>query len=251
MIKVDMSEFMERHNVSRLVGATAGYVGYEEGGQLTEAVRNRPYSVVLFDEIEKAHRDVQNILLQIMEDGQLTDAKGRKISFKNTIIIMTSNIGSEQLTNKAAPIGFALQKEELKENEERFEESKTLILKEVKEAFSPEFINRLDQTIVFRPLTHEHLKDIVRLHLEKVQKRLSKRKITIDVGAKALDFLATKSYDPAFGARPVRRTIQDLIENQLSHKLLDEELHDGEMVKVELMKRKGEEEGLKFAVTKV
>lgn len=250
LVKVDMSEFMERHNVSRLIGATAGYVGYEEGGQLTEAVRNRPYCVVLFDEIEKAHRDVQNILLQIMEDGQLTDAKGRKVSFKNTIIIMTSNIGSDRLTNKAAAIGFALPKEELKENEQRFEDTKTEILKEVKDAFSPEFINRLDQTVVFRPLTHDNLKEIVRLHLEKVQKRLQKRKILIDVGPKALDFLATKSYDPAYGARPVRRTIQDMIENELSHKLLDEELHDGEVVKVELMKKKGEEEGLKFAIAK-
>src|SRR5690606_34222920 len=181
LIKVDMSEFMERHNVSRLVGTTAGYVGYEEGGQLTEAVRNRPYSVVLFDEIEKAHRDVQNILLQIMEDGMLTDGKGRKISFKNTIIIMTSNIGAERLTNKAAPIGFAIDHDQLKKDEEEFEAAKEVIMKEVKDAFSPEFINRLDQMIVFRPLTHDHVKEIVKLHLDKLQKRLDKRDIKIDI----------------------------------------------------------------------
>jgi ATP-dependent Clp protease ATP-binding subunit ClpC len=251
LIKVDMSEFMERHNVSRLVGTTAGYVGYEEGGQLTEAVRNRPYSVVLFDEIEKAHRDVQNILLQIMEDGMLTDGKGRKISFKNTIIIMTSNIGAERLTNKAAPIGFDVDKHQLKKDEEEFEAAKEVIMKEVKDAFSPEFINRLDQMIVFRPLTHDHVKEIVKLHLEKLQKRLDKRDITIDIAPKALDYLATKSYDPAYGARPVRRTIQDLIETELSNKLLDDQLHDGEKIKVDFLKKKGEtEEHLDFAVAK-
>jgi len=251
LIKVDMSEFMERHNVSRLVGTTAGYVGYEEGGQLTEAVRNRPYSVVLFDEIEKAHRDVQNILLQIMEDGMLTDGKGRKISFKNTIIIMTSNIGAERLTNKAAPIGFDVDKDQLKKDEEEFELAKETIMKEVKDAFSPEFINRLDQMIVFRPLTHDHVKEIVKLHLEKLQKRLDKREIKIDIAPKALDYLATKSYDPAYGARPVRRTIQDLIETELSNKLLEDQLHDGEKIKVDLMKKKGEtEEQLDFAVGK-
>lgn len=251
MIKVDMSEFMERHNVSRLVGTTAGYVGYEEGGQLTEAVRNRPYCVVLFDEIEKAHRDVQNILLQIMEDGQLTDGKGRKISFKNTIIVMTSNIGADRLTNKAAPIGFELKKDQLEKEQMAFETVKETILKEVKESFSPEFINRLDQIVVFRPLTHDNVKEIVKLQLEKLQKRLNKRKITIDIGQKALDFLATKSYDPAYGARPVRRTIQDLVETELSNRLLEEELHDGEKVKIDLLKKKGEEkEGLKFAIGK-
>ncbi len=250
LIKVDMSEFMERHNVSRLVGTTAGYVGYEEGGQLTESVRNRPYSVILFDEIEKAHRDVQNILLQVMEDGQLTDGKGRKISFKNTIVVMTSNIGAERLTNKAAPIGFEINKDQLKKEEEEFAMAKEIILKEVKEAFSPEFINRLDHMIVFKPLTHDHVKAIVKLHLDKLQKRLEKRNITIDVLPKALDFLATKSYDPAYGARPVRRTIQDMIETELSHKLLDNELHDGEKVRIDLLKKKGEEESLKFAVGK-
>lgn len=251
LIKVDMSEFMERHNVSRLVGTTAGYVGYEEGGQLTEAVRNRPYSIVLFDEIEKAHRDVQNILLQIMEDGALTDGKGRKIDFRNTIVVMTSNIGAERLTSKAAPIGFETNKDELKKEEEAFEEAKEIILEEVKDAFTPEFINRMDQMIVFKPLTHDHIKEIVKLHLKELQKRLEKREITIDVAPKALDFLATKSYDPQYGARPVRRTIQEMIENELSNQLLDEKLHDGEKIKVGLMKKAGEEEQeLKFAIGK-
>lgn len=251
LIKVDMSEFMERHNVSRLVGTTAGYVGYEEGGQLTEAVRNRPYSIVLFDEIEKAHRDVQNILLQILEDGELTDGKGRKIDFKNTIIVMTSNIGAERLTSKAAPIGFEINKDDLKKEEEEFEDAKTVILEEVKDAFSPEFLNRLDQTIVFRPLTHDSIKEIVKIHLKELESRLTKREISLDVDSKALDFLATKSYDPAYGARPVRRTLQDLIEDQLSNQLLDNKLHDGEKVKIGMLKKKGaKEEELKFAVGK-
>ena len=255
LIKVDMSEFMERHNVSRLLGTTAGYVGYEEGGQLTEAVRHRPYSIVLFDEIEKAHRDVQNVLLQIMEEGRLTDGKGRKIDFKNTIIIMTSNIGAQRLTNKAAPIGFEIDKDQLKKEEEAFAELKEIILKEVKEAFRPEFINRLDQTVVFKPLTHDNIKEIVKLHLKNLQDRLDKREISIDIAPRALDFLANKSYDPEYGARPVRRTIQDFIENELSNRILDNELHDGEKVKIDLLKKKSagkeEQEGeLMFAVAK-
>jgi len=252
LIKVDMSEFMERHNVSRLVGTTAGYVGYEEGGQLTEAVRNRPYSIVLFDEIEKAHRDVQNILLQIMEDGKLTDGKGRKIDFKNTIIIMTSNIGADRLTKKAAPIGFETDKDELMKEEEAFESVKEVILEEVQDAFRPEFINRLDHMVVFRPLTHDHIKEIVKLHVKELQKRLKKREITIDIAPKALDFLANKSYNPEYGARPVRRTIQDLIENELSNRLIENTIHDGENIKIDLLKKKGKkgDEELKFAVAK-
>ncbi|MDF2378995.1 MAG: ATP-dependent Clp protease ATP-binding subunit [Candidatus Gracilibacteria bacterium] len=253
LIKVDMSEFMERHNVSRLVGTTAGYVGYEEGGQLTESVRNRPYSIILFDEIEKAHRDVQNILLQILEDGELTDGKGRKIDFKNTIIVMTSNIGAERLTSKAAPIGFETNQDELKKEEEAFEEAKEVILEEVKDSFSPEFLNRLDQTIVFKPLTHDSIKEIVKIHLKELEGRLKKRDIKIEVGPKALDFLANKSYDPAYGARPVRRTLQDLIEDHLSNQLLDDKLHDGEKVKIGMLKKGKKEEAeeeLKFAVGK-
>ncbi len=254
LIKVDMSEFMERHNVSRLVGTSAGYVGYEEGGQLTEAVKNRPYSIILFDEIEKAHRDVQNILLQIMEDGCLTDGKGRKVDFRNTIIVMTSNIGADRLTSKAAPIGFETDSEELKKEEIAFEEVKEVIMDEVKEAFSPEFINRLDQLVVFRPLTHEHIKQIVKIHLKELEKRLERRKISLNVAPKALDYLANKSYDPEYGARPVRRTIQEMLENELSNRLLDDSLHDGEKIQIGLMKKaKGkeeEEDELEFAVGK-
>jgi ATP-dependent Clp protease ATP-binding subunit ClpC len=254
LIKVDMSEFMERHNVSRLVGTSAGYVGYEEGGQLTEAVKNRPYSIVLFDEIEKAHRDVQNILLQIMEDGHLTDGKGRKIDFRNTIIVMTSNIGADRLTSKAAPIGFETDSEELKKEEIAFEEVKDVIMDEVKESFSPEFINRLDQMVVFKPLTHDHIKKIVKIHLKELEKRLERRKISLNVAPKALDYLANKSYDPEYGARPVRRTIQEMLENELSNRLLDDSLHDGEKIQIDLMKKaKGkeeEEDQLEFAVGK-
>jgi ATP-dependent Clp protease ATP-binding subunit ClpC len=247
LIKVDMSEFMEKHNVSRLIGATAGYVGYEEGGQLTEAVRHRPYSIVLFDEIEKAHSDVTNLLLQIMEDGEVTDGKGRKIDFRNTIIIMTSNIGADRLTHQAAKIGFETNNAELKKEEMEYDEIKTTIQEEVKEFFSPEFINRLDQMVVFRPLTHENIKSIVKLHLSDLQKRLEKRHIKLDLNAGALDYLAEKSYDPQFGARPVRRTLQEMIEDELSTKLLEGTFHDGEAIRVSKLK-KGKD--LKFNVVK-
>jgi ATP-dependent Clp protease ATP-binding subunit ClpC len=247
LIKVDMSEFMEKHNVSRLVGAAAGYVGYEEGGQLTEAVRNRPYSIVLFDEIEKAHTDVHNILLQVMEDGELTDSKGRKVDFRNTIVVMTSNIGADKLTKKAAKIGFETDSEELVKEEKEYDEMCELVLGDVKDYFAPEFLNRLDNTVVFRPLNHENIKEIVKLHLKDLQDRLDKRHISLNVTPKALDWLAHKSYDPENGARPVRRTLQDVIENELTVKILDETLHDGESVKVDMLKKKEE---LKFMVVK-
>jgi ATP-dependent Clp protease ATP-binding subunit ClpC len=232
LIKIDMSEFMERHNTSRLVGATAGYVGYEEGGQLTEAVRSKPYSVILFDEIEKAHPEVFNLLLQILEDGELTDAKGRKVNFKNTIIIMTSNIGAEKLTEKAAPMGFNVKSEELKEAEKDYEAMKEDILGSLKEKFRPEFLNRIDKIVVFRPLTHADIKKIVELHVGYLQERLNHRKIKIELTDGGLEFLAEKSYDPAFGARPVRRAIQEHVEDPLTQKLIDGDILDGDMVKV-------------------
>lgn len=232
LIKIDMSEFMERHNTSRLVGATAGYVGYEEGGQLTEAVRSKPYSVILFDEIEKAHPEVFNLLLQILEDGELTDAKGRKINFKNTIIIMTSNIGAEKLTEKAAPMGFNVKSAELKEAEKDYEAMKEDILSSLKEKFRPEFLNRIDKIIVFHALTHESIKRIVELHIGYLQERLAHRKISIDLTPSGLEFLAEKGYDPAFGARPVRRAIQEYVEDPLTQKLIDGEIKEGDMVKV-------------------
>lgn len=232
LIKIDMSEFMERHNTSRLVGATAGYVGYEEGGQLTEAVRRKPYAVILFDEIEKAHPDVFNLLLQILEDGYLTDAKGRKVDFKNTIIVMTSNIGAEQLTRKASRIGFNLSSNELKEAEEEFHEKKEEILHEMKEAFRPEFLNRIDMILVFEPLTHENIKNIVKLHLALLQKRLNEKNISLDLTNDALEVLAKESYDPEYGARPVRRKMQELIEDPLTQRFLDGEFAEGDSIQI-------------------
>jgi ATP-dependent Clp protease ATP-binding subunit ClpC len=248
LIKIDMSEFMERHNTSRLVGATAGYVGYDDGGQLTEAVRNKPYSVLLFDEIEKAHPDVFNLLLQILEDGELTDAKGRKVNFKNTIIIMTSNIGAEKLTEKASPMGFGLKSEELAEAEKDFDATKEDLLNSLKEKFRPEFLNRVDKLVVFRPLTHEHIKEIVELNVGYLQDRIGHRKLDIDLTSGGLEFLAKKSYDPAFGARPVRRAIQEFIEDPLTQKLIDGGFKDGDLVKVV---KKGEGVDLVKEVAKV
>ena len=236
LIKIDMSEFMERHNTSRLVGATAGYVGYEDGGQLTEAVRRKPYSVILFDEIEKAHPDVFNLLLQILEDGVLTDAKGRKIDFKNTIIIMTSNIGADKLTEKAAPIGFAAKSEEAKRAEEDFEAIKGDILKDLHDHFRPEFLHRIDKVVVFKALTNTDIKSIVKLHLDRLQGRLGSKALSLDVSQGAMDVLAEKGYDPKFGARPVRRAIQELVEDPLTAKFLSGEIGEGD--KVKLVKKK-------------
>ena len=232
LIKIDMSEFMERHNTSRLVGATAGYVGYEDGGQLTEAVRRKPYSVILFDEIEKAHPDVFNLLLQILEDGELTDAKGRKIDFKNTIIILTSNIGAKKLTEKAAPIGFSSDSAEIEKATEDFEALKTDILKDLKDHFRPEFLNRIDKVVVFHALTSENIKEIVKLHLDYLENRISNKKLHLDVTPGALDLLAEAGYDSKYGARPVRRAIQDLVEDPLTVKYLDGEFADGDVVKI-------------------
>ncbi len=230
LIKIDMSEFMERHNTSRLVGATAGYVGYEEGGQLTEAVRRKPYAVVLFDEIEKAHPDVFNLLLQILEDGMLTDAKGRMIDFKNTIVIMTTNIGSKKLTERAAPIGFNLTHDELSKAEQDYERLKEEVLEELKKNFRPEFLNRIEKTIVFRALTHEHIKEIVKLHLAQLQLRINAKNIVLECTPEALEMLADQSFDPEYGARPVRRKIQELVEDQLTEGFLEESFNEGDTI---------------------
>ena len=228
LIKIDMSEFMERHNTSRLVGATAGYVGYEEGGQLTESVRRKPYAVVLFDEIEKAHPDVFNLLLQILEDGQLTDAKGRNIDFKNTIIVMTTNIGSKRLTERAAPIGFSLTTDELAKAEMDYNKLKEDVLEELKKQFRPEFLNRIDKTIVFRALTHENIREIVRLHLERLAARMKTKNISLYWTKKALEKLAEESFDPEYGARPVRRKVQELVEDQVTEGILAETFNEGD-----------------------
>jgi len=239
LVRIDMSEFMEKHNVSRLVGAPAGYIGFEEGGKLTEAVRRQPYSVVLFDEIEKAHPDTLNILLQILEDGFLTDAKGRQISFKNTIIIMTSNIGSH-LFNEEAKVGFnAETTKEQKASMERFKEVEDGVLKDLKGKLRPEFLNRVDKVIVFRPLTLESIKEIAKRELARLQERLQdERKIKLSVGRGVYDLLASEGFDPDNGARPLRRLIANFIEDPLAEGLLTEEFKDRKNIKLKKEKNK-------------
>lgn len=229
LIKIDMSEFMERHNVSRLTGTTAGYVGYEEGGQLTEMVRRKPYSVVLFDEIEKAHPEFFNILLQIMEDGQLTDGQGKTVDFRNTIIVMTSNIGAEKLTKEAAKIGFKLG-DELKREEQVYEEKRQEVMAELKDNFRPEFLNRIDHIIVFNALTQDDIKKIVQIHVNKLGTRLKEQGYHLTLDPTALDVLATLGFDPQYGARPVRRTIQDTLEDQVAEGILKGMFNKGDTI---------------------
>jgi len=240
LIKIDMSEFMERHNVSRLVGSSAGYVGYEEGGQLTEMVRRKPYSVVLFDEIEKAHPEFFNILLQVLEDGYLSDAKGKKVDFRNTIIVMTSNLGAKQLTDEAQKIGFNITSDKLKQAKEDFNERKGQVLKELKNHFRPEFLNRIDKTIVFKPLTSENIQEVVTLQLNDFEKRLKEKQISIKATPEAVKLLAELSYDPQYGARPVRRTIQDRIEDPMAERILDGSFVPGTIVEIGRVKDKEE-----------
>ena len=229
MIRVDMSEYMEKHAVSRLVGSPPGYVGHDEGGQLTEPVRRRPYSVVLFDEIEKAHPDVFNILLQILEDGVLTDTHGRNVDFKNTVIIMTSNVGASFI-EKQTTLGF---KKPVENEQEEYEKMKEKVMKDLRQTFRPEFLNRLDETIVFHALNKDHIKQIVDLMLEEVEERLDEQEIRIEVTEKAKEYLAEDGYDQEFGARPLRRSIQRLIENELSEKILKKEIGEGDKVKID------------------
>ena len=219
LLTLDMSEFMERHTVARLVGAPPGYVGYEDAGQLTEAIRRRPYTIVVFDEIEKAHPEVFNMLLQIMEEGRLSDARGRKVDFRNACIIMTSNVGAEMI-KRESKLGFAIKRDEVKEADQQFAEVKTKLLDQLKRVFRPEFLNRVDATIVFRPLSKEQIGQIVTLELQKVQKRLGEHKIRIDVTDEAKAWLGNKGYDPDYGARPLRRVIQSEVEDVLSDGLL-------------------------------
>lgn len=237
--KIDMSEFMERHNTSRLVGTTAGYIGYEDGGSLTESIRSKPYSVILFDEIEKAHPDVFNLLLQILEDGQLTDGKGRKVDFRNTIIVMTSNIGAEKLTEKAGAIGFDIKSDERKRAEDEFEEVKEAILEDLKNHFRPEFLNRVDKVIVFNALKHEHIKEIVKLHMARLEKRLKDKNISLQLTPAGLEYLARQSFDPKFGARPVRRKIQDLVEDPLTQQFLEGVFREGDTIRIHAKKGAG------------
>ncbi|MFN3928918.1 MAG: ATP-dependent Clp protease ATP-binding subunit, partial [Thermoflexus sp.] len=232
LLQLDMSEFMERHNVSRLVGAPPGYVGYEEAGQLTEYVRRRPYCIVVFDEIEKAHPDVFNMLLQIMEEGRLTDARGRKVDFRNTIIIMTSNIGAE--TIRKAHLGFPTQKQEEVDLERRYREMREKLLNELRKVFRPEFLNRVDQVVVFRPLSREDILKIVDLELGKVAARLKEHRLSIEATPAAKAFLADKGYDPEYGARPLRRVIQNLVEDALSEGMLAGKFGPGDTVVIDL-----------------
>ncbi|HEY96780.1 MAG TPA: ATP-dependent Clp protease ATP-binding subunit [Dehalococcoidia bacterium] len=222
LIRIDMSEFMEKFAVSRLVGAPPGYVGYDEGGQLTEAVRRKSYSCILLDEIEKAHPDVFNLLLQIFDDGHLTDAKGRRVDFRNSIIIMTSNIGAEDIL-KNTSIGFTSRRDEVKTREQSYERMKENLLDKLKKAFRPEFLNRIDDTVVFRPLTREQIREIVDMMLKSVSQQLREKEIKLEVTENAKDFLGEKGYDEIFGARPLRRVIQNMVEDRLSEAVLREE----------------------------
>jgi ATP-dependent Clp protease ATP-binding subunit ClpC len=229
MIKIDMSEFMERHSVARLVGAPPGYIGYEEGGQLTEAVRRKSYSVVLLDEIEKAHPEVFNMLLQIMDDGRLTDAKGRKVDFRNTIIVMTSNVGSD-LLKRDMSLGFATKIDDVKSDEDNYRKLKDKVMTELKKMFRPEFLNRLDASIVFRSLRKEQIRRIVDLKLSRVRSQLAEQQLKLELDDDAKDFLALKGWDPTFGARPLLRVIQNLIEDPLAEGLLQGKYKPGQTV---------------------
>ncbi|HMB95974.1 MAG TPA: AAA family ATPase, partial [Tepidisphaeraceae bacterium] len=225
MVRIDMSEFMEQHSVARLIGAPPGYVGYEEGGRLTEAVRRRPYSVILFDEIEKAHRDVFNVLLQVLDDGRLTDGQGRTVNFKNTVIVMTSNLGSAQIQELSA-----------KGSEEW--EIEAAVRDMLKQAFRPEFLNRIDETIIFHPLGKEQLAKIVTIQLQNLQKRLAMRGITLKLTPAATQLLAEEGYDPTFGARPLKRVIQQRLENPLARQILNSEFGEGDVVQIDVDKSK-------------
>ncbi|MBX6768080.1 MAG: AAA family ATPase, partial [Actinomadura rubrobrunea] len=238
LIQLDMSEFMEKHTVSRLFGSPPGYVGYEEGGQLTEKVRRKPFSVVLFDEIEKAHGDIFNSLLQILEEGRLTDAQGRVVDFKNTVIIMTTNLGTRDIS-KGVSVGFARQGDE----QGSYERMKAKVQEELKQHFRPEFLNRVDDIVVFHQLTPKEIIQIVDLMIARVDERLRDRDMGIELRPKAKELLAERGYDPVLGARPLRRTIQREIEDTLSEKILYGEVKPGQIVIVDV---EGEGEDAKF-----
>ena len=225
MIRLDMSEYMERHTVSKLIGSPPGYVGYNEGGQLTEAVRRRPYTVILFDEIEKAHPDVFNMLLQILEDGRLTDAKGRTVDFKNTLIILTSNIGSKVIEKGGGSLGFEFDDDK---TEAQYNRIRNLVNEELKQYFRPEFLNRLDEIIVFRQLTKEEVKEIGDILLKEVFARLLEQGIDLKVTEKFKDRLVEEGYNPSYGARPLRRAIMRLLEDSLAEEILSGRIQDGD-----------------------
>ncbi|HLO80109.1 MAG TPA: AAA family ATPase, partial [Chitinophagaceae bacterium] len=241
LIRIDMSEYMEKFTVSRLIGAPPGYVGYEEGGQLTEKVRRKPYSVILLDEIEKAHPDIYNILLQVLDDGQLTDGLGRKVDFKNTLIIMTSNIGVRQLKDFGEGVGFATQSRI--QNAE--ETNKAVIEKALKRTFSPEFLNRVDDVIIFNALTKDNIFEIIDILMKGVMKRLTNLGFSLELSAEAKDFIAEKGYDQQFGARPLHRAIQKYLEDPLAEEILSMNIKPGDVMIADLDK---EEQKLKFTL---
>jgi ATP-dependent Clp protease ATP-binding subunit ClpB len=220
MVRIDMSEYQERHTVSRLIGAPPGYVGYEEGGQLTEAVRRRPYSVVLFDEIEKAHHEVFNALLQLLDDGRLTDGHGRTVDFKHTVVIMTSNVGTELMDGRAT---------------EADEQRRELVMAALRQQFRPEFLNRIDEIVLFHGLTREHLKEIVDIQMRQLDKLLADRHLEIDLTEAARAFLAKEGYDPAYGARPLKRVIQREVQDPLALRLLQGDFGEGDRVRVDAL----------------
>jgi ATP-dependent Clp protease ATP-binding subunit ClpB len=225
MVRIDMSEFMEKHSVSRLIGAPPGYVGYEEGGYLTEAVRRRPYSVILLDEVEKAHPDVFNILLQVLDDGRLTDGQGRTVDFRNCVIVMTSNLGSQQIQDSTDNASGDAEQDYLK--------MRTAVMGVVQAHFRPEFINRLDEIVVFRPLDKRHIRAIARIQTEYLGKRLAERQLSLDITDKALDLLGNVGFDPVYGARPLKRAIQQQLENPLARRILEGEFAPGDTIRVD------------------
>jgi ATP-dependent Clp protease ATP-binding subunit ClpC len=247
LIKLDMSEFMERHSVARLVGAPPGYIGYEEGGQLTEAVRRRSYSVVLLDEIEKAHPEVFNMLLQIMDDGRLTDAKGRKVDFRNTIIVMTSNVGSD-LLKRDTTLGFATKADEVKTEEDNYRKLKDKVLTELKKMFRPEFLNRLDASVVFRQLNRFQIREIVDHKLGRVRQQLAEQQLKLELSDEAKDFLAVKGWDPTFGARPLLRVIQNMIEDPLAEMMLQGKFKPGQTIVAKVVDEEISIEAVELAV---
>ncbi len=238
MVRIDMSEYMEKHAVARLIGAPPGYVGYDEGGQLTEAVRRRPYSIVLFDEIEKAHPDVFNVLLQVLDDGRLTDSKGRTVDFKNTVLVMTSNVGAQALTAAWA------------DGEEGFDDAKQRVMDALRQQFRPEFLNRVDDIVVFHPLEESQLTHIVDLRLRDLQTLLADRRITLELTEKARQTIFKTGYDRVYGARPLKRAIQRMVQDPLAVKILDGTVLHGDTVKIDVdQKNKDQNNALTFKVT--
>jgi ATP-dependent Clp protease ATP-binding subunit ClpB len=222
MVRLDMSEYMEKYSVSRLIGAPPGYVGYDEGGQLTEAVRRKPYSVVLFDEVEKAHPDVFNVLLQVLDDGRITDSQGRTVDFKNTIIIMTSNIGSSYLLEGIDEDGCITQ------------ETENLVMNDLRAHFRPEFLNRLDETVLFKPLTKENIGNIVNLLINDVNRRLADKELTVRLSDTAKDYIVENGFEPAYGARPLKRYVQKTVETLAAKLILKGDIHTGEEILIDM-----------------